>query len=122
VEHTITALDKMRVHQNLGTLCVISVMFMCCSSSQTDQKAIERRLAAAVPLQRTASQVLDFLTDEKIEHSDYLRDAIEGNSIRAIIRDQSRWRPVKTNYSIVFRFDSRDRLTGYDVRPVYTGP
>jgi hypothetical protein len=89
---------------------------------KTDPKAVEQRLATAIPLQSTSVQVLNYLNREKIEHSQYLQDATQGNSIKAIIRDKSRWSLVKTNYSVVFRFDARARLVACDVQPVYTGP
>jgi hypothetical protein len=93
-----------------------------CWSAKADPKAVERRLAAAVPLQSAPGQVLDYLNSQKIEHSEYLRDATHGNSIKAMIPDKSKWTMVKTGYSVLFRFDSHDRLVGYEVRPAYTGP
>jgi hypothetical protein len=42
--------------------------------------------------------------------------------IYAVIRDQSKWEIVKTDCSIVFRFDDHDRLVSYNVSERYTGP
>ena len=88
----------------------------------TNPEAVKQQLLAAVPLQSTPTQVLDYLNKRKIEHSEYLRDPVEGNSIKAILRDQSKWSIVKMNYSIVFQFNDQDRLIAYVVRRAYTGP
>jgi hypothetical protein len=93
-----------------------------CWSAKADPKALEQRLAAAVPLQSTPNQVLAYLNNQKIEHSGYLLDPTQGNSIKAMIRDKARWSLMKTGYNVLFRFDSHDRLVGYEVRPAYTGP
>src|SRR5437899_4316406 len=91
-----------------------------CRSMLTNPEAVKQQLLAAVP--STPTQVLDYLNKRKIEHSEYLRDPVEGNSIKAILRDQSKWSIVKMNYSIVFQFNDQDRLIAYVVRPAYTGP
>ncbi len=93
-----------------------------CGPAKPNAKAVERELAKAVPLQSTPAQVLNYLTVQKIEHSQFLRDAAQGNLIHAVVRDQSKWDIVKTDCSIVFRFDDHDRLVAYDVRERYTGP
>ncbi len=115
----------MRIFTTFRIVCVVSGFLLLpgCGPRKADPKAVEQRLASAIPLQSTASQVLDYLNRAKTDHSDYLRGA-QGNSIEAIIRarDNSRWRLAKTDYSVVFRFDGHDRLVGYEVRPVYTGP
>lgn len=103
--------------------CLLSCLLLVgCGGGKADPKAVEQRLAKAIPLQSSRSQVLDYLDGHKIEHSEYLRDVTRGNSIKAMIRDKSRWGLVKTNYSVVFRFDDHDRLVSYDVSPAYTGP
>ena len=83
---------------------------------------VERRLTRAIPLQSTPAQVIDYLNREKIEHSQYLRDSAQGNSILAVIRDKYKWAIVKTDYGITFRFDDHDRLIAFEVREHYTGP
>ncbi|MGI9072742.1 MAG: hypothetical protein ACR2JB_15855 [Bryobacteraceae bacterium] len=85
-------------------------------------KIVEQRLAAAIPANSTAAEVLDYLNGQRIEHSQYLRNATNGNSIKAMIRKPSRWSLVKTDYAVIFRFDERDRLIAYHLRPAYTGP
>lgn len=113
----------MRIPLGFSMPYLLSCLLLAgCWSAKADPKAVERRLAAAVPLQSAPSQVLDYLDSHKIEHSEYLRDATQGNSIKAMIRAKSRWALVKTNYSVVFRFDGHDRLVGYEVDPAYVGP
>ena len=101
-------------------LCVL--MLLGCGPAKPNAKTVERDLAKTVPLQSTPAEVLNYLTAQKIEHSQYVRDAARGNLIYAVIRDQSKWDIVKTDCGIVFRFDNHDRLVSYDVREHYTGP
>jgi hypothetical protein len=98
------------------------LLLLGCGSVKPSAKDVERDLTKAVPLQSTPVQVLDYLSGQKIEHSQYLRDAVQGNSIHAVVRDTSKWAIVKTDCGIVFRFDDHDRLVAYDVREHYTGP
>jgi hypothetical protein len=98
------------------------VFLLGCGPASPNAKDVERDLAKAVPLQSTPTQVLDYLNMRKIEHSQYARDAVQGNSILAVIRDQSRWAIVKTDYGIRFLFNDHDHLVAYDVREHYTGP
>jgi hypothetical protein len=100
--------------------CVM--MFLGCSHARPSAKDLQRDLAESVPLQSTPGQVLDYLTAHKIEHSQYVRDATQGNLIHAEIRDQSKWDIVKTDCGILFRFDDHDRLLSYEVSEHYTGP
>jgi hypothetical protein len=103
--------------------CLLSsLLLLGCGPMKTDAKVVERRLTSTIPLQSTPVQVLGYLNSEKIEHTQYVKDTTQGNSIKAMVRDKSRWGIVKTNYSVIFRFDDQDRLIGYDVRPAYTGP
>ena len=101
-------------------LCCL--LLLACGPASPNAKDVERDLAKAVPLRSTPVQVLDYLREQKIEHSQYLRDAVQGNSIQAIIRDTSKWNIVKTDCGIVFRFSDHDRLVAIDVRERYTGP
>jgi hypothetical protein len=98
------------------------MMLLGCGSAKPNAKDVERDLTKTVPLKSTATQVLDYLTRQKIEHSQYVRDATQGNLIHAEIRDQSKWEIVRTDCGIVFRFDDHDRLVSYEVSEHYTGP
>jgi hypothetical protein len=99
-----------------------SLLLVGCASTKPSAQAVEQTLSKAVPLQSTPGQVLDYLSRQKIEHSQYLRDAVKGNSIQAVIRDTSKWDIVKTDCGIVFQFNDHDRLLAFDVRERYTGP
>jgi hypothetical protein len=106
--------------QTASLLC--SLLLVGCGPAGPNAKDVERDLAKTLPLQSTPTYVLDYLNRGKIEHSQYVRDAVQGNSIQAVIRDQSKWAIVKTDCGVVFRFDDHDRLIAYDVREHYTGP
>jgi hypothetical protein len=97
-------------------------MILGCGPARSDAKSVERDLAKAIPMQSSPAQVLNYLSVRGIEHSQYIHDAEQDNSINAVIRDKSEWKIVKTDIGIVFKFDKRDRLTGYDVRQHLTGP
>jgi len=73
-------------------------------------------------LHSSVAQVIDYLDAQKIQHSEYLPDAVRGNSIQAVVRDHRRWAVVKTDVGIVFRFDGHDRLASYEAAEHYTGP
>jgi hypothetical protein len=101
---------------------IFALLLLGCGPAKPDAKAVERDIAKAVRLQSNPMQVLDYLSEQKIEHSQYLRDAAQGNTIQAVVRDRSKWDIVKTDCGIVFRFDNHDRLVAFDVREQYTGP
>jgi hypothetical protein len=80
-------------------------------------------VASAVPLQSMSDEVIDYLDRQKIEHSGYLCDLSQGNTISAVLpRDSNPWALIKTDYRIVFHFDGRDRLTKSEIYETYTGP
>jgi hypothetical protein len=102
---------------------LISVLMMIgCGPARPDAKAIQQQLSGAVPLQSSLQQVSDYLNKQKIEHSDYLRDADRGYLIKAMVRDRSKWSLVRTDCGIEFRFDKDGHLLKYEVREHYTGP
>ena len=93
-----------------------------CRSAEIDRKALAQEIAHAIPLQSTPTQVLSYLDGRKIEHSLYMRDALKGNSIGAIVRyDPSELAVVHTSYSIEFRFDDQNHLIAKEVHEKYTG-
>ena len=104
--------------------CFLScLMLLGCSSVKTNPKVVAQDLVHAIPLQSTPAKVIDYLNGHKVEHSQYKRDAVKGNSIEAIVRyDRSEWAVVHTSYGIVFRFDDNNRLIACEVHPEYTGP
>jgi hypothetical protein len=80
-------------------------------------------VADGIPLQSTPDQVLTYLDSQKIEHSQYELDAFKGNYIKAALRsDPTQWDLVKTDYKIVFHFDSQNRFARSEIYEKYTGP
>jgi len=98
------------------------LLLVGCGPARPSAEVVKRDLSTAVPLQSTPAQVLTYLTRQRIEHTEYNRDARQGNLIHAVVRDRSRWNIVKTDCSITFHFDDRDRLVAFDVREWLTGP
>lgn len=123
----ITRTQSVRHNRNhapviFATVSVVScLLVLACGSGNVNSAAIEKQLAAAIPPGATVDHVVEYLNLEKVEHSEYRRDATP-RTISAMIRDESRFALVKTSYQIVFHFDEHDRLVSYSVRPVYTGP
>jgi hypothetical protein len=103
----------------LQILILVSLLLLSgCGPAQNNTKVVEQHLAAAIPLQSSSTQVLNYLNIQKIAHS----QSVDRKSIQAMIRSKPSLSIVKTDYGVVFRFNDHDRLIGYDVRPVYTGP
>ena len=113
----------MRLRARIRTFSLIGVLAMMgCGPAKPNGKLIELQLARAVPLQSRPQQVLDYLNEQKIEHSGYQRDSGRGHLIEAIVRDESKWSIVKTDCGIKFWFDEDGRLLKFEVREEYTGP
>ena len=96
-----------------------------CKTSKNDPKGLEAQLAKEIPLQSSETQVLDYLDHTKMDHSKYHRDekmedashgATLGNVIDASLFVTSERHLVNPSYDVVFRFDDKDRLIGYDVQ------
>jgi hypothetical protein len=105
-----------------GCSLAIALLMMGCGPVSPNAKAIEQELARAIPLRSNPKQVLEYLNEQRIEHSDYQRDGDRGYSIKAVVRDQSKWSIVKTDCGIAFRFDNDGHLLAYKVLERYTGP
>ena len=73
-------------------------------------------------MQSTPAQVLGYLNDKNVKHSQYLRDSAQGNLIYADIPDTRKWAIVRDDCGIEFRFDDHDRLAKVEVREHLTGP
>jgi len=89
--------------------------------AKPDPMVLGQRAAKAIPLQSSPSEVSIYLTGQKIEHSEYKRDAIEGRFVLAEIYD-SRWKWAHTDFLVIFRFDEHDHLIAADVREDHKGP
>lgn len=93
-----------------------------CGPARVDAHTIQQKLAKDVVLGSSSSQVLDYLSREKIEHSTYIRNPHTGNTVLATIPSKEpSWTVIKTSYRVLFRFDKHDRLTSFNVLPVYAG-
>jgi len=113
----------MTLQTRIRRLCLLYGMLLVgCGSDRPDPMVAGRDLAKGVALQSTPAQVLDYLSSKSVEHSQYLRDSLQGNLIYASIRDTNKWAIVKDDCGIVFRFDDHDRLAKADVREYLTGP
>jgi hypothetical protein len=93
-----------------------------CAPEQPQTKDIQQRFVTAIPLQSSPAQVIQYLQSQKIEHSEYRRDSLSGNSIEAYIRDKPRFNIITASYSITFRFDDHDRLSDITVKQNLIGP
>jgi len=80
-------------------------------------------LVREVPLQSTPAEVIGYLNSHKIKHSEFVRDALKGNSIQAAVPyDPAEWKMVYTSYGIDFLFDDHNRLIAKEIHEHYTGP
>jgi hypothetical protein len=108
----------------LQVSCVLGCLLLSgCSPAIKERAALAMNVASRAQLQSTPDQVLDYLNNQKIEHSQYQRDAAKGNMISAVLRhDSTPWALIKTDYKIVFHFDGQNRFTRSEIYEVYTGP
>jgi hypothetical protein len=108
---TLAAISKFKT---MGLLACL--LLSGCARTRPDPAAVKQQLTAAVPLQSTQTQVLDYLNRQKIDHSPYRYDQDKGNSIDAAIFVKSTRNLVDPTYSVEFRFDKHDRLIDCDVQ------
>ena len=107
---------------SIVSLLAICVCVQGCRTRESDLVLINKKLEA-IPKRATSTQVLKYLDEAGIEHSPYVTESTGQRSIRAILRKRTRWVDViHTDYSISFRFDDRNSLVDYEVKPIYTGP
>jgi hypothetical protein len=107
-------------------ICLVMLLLICLVllgyiSQSQNVKFVAQRLVASIPLRSTPAQVLKSLDERHLEHSEYVRNALGGGYIHAMIRDR-RGDLVETDYSMTFCFNRDGRLTASDLKPVYTGP
>jgi hypothetical protein len=86
------------------------------SKEKDNPEGVKQRLAAAIPLHSSPTQVLNYLDSQEIKHSSYHRDTALGNTIEGVIFVKSASDIVDPSYEVVFRFDAQDRLIAYDVQ------
>lgn len=73
----------------------------------------------AVPSGSSVSEVLAFLEQHSIEHSEYLG---ESKTIRAIVRNTVKTATVSGAIQMIFTFDENRQLIHSEIEEVYTGP
>jgi hypothetical protein len=114
-----TALTRMNTRQ-LRLILVTSILTAC---GNPDQRAEQLRalITRELPVGTSATRVIAFLDDRRIEHSDYTKPPGPAE-VTAIVRETSWWSVVKTSHRIVFSFDHDSRLTRYRLEEAYTGP
>jgi hypothetical protein len=104
--------------------CVLGcVLLSGCSPAIKERANWANNVASGIRLQSTPDQVLAYLNDKMIEHSQYQQNAAKGNAISAALhRDSTSWALIKTDYKIVFHFDGNNRLASSEIYEKYTGP
>ena len=113
----------MTLQTRIRRLCFLcGLLLLGCGSERPDPMVAGRDLAKGVALQSTPAQVLGYLNDKNVKHSQYLRDSAQGNLIYADIPDTRKWAIVRDDCGIEFRFDDHDRLAKVEVREHLTGP
>jgi hypothetical protein len=91
---------------------------------------LKTEISMALPAGSSVSDVIDYLDSRKIEHSEVVDQANMAHmgfdpnvqTISAIIRNVERKGLIKGDLTMLFRFDRAQKLSGFEVKPVYTGP
>ena len=114
----------MQSSSRFGVSCSLICLLLTvgCHSAKTDPKAEAEALVHAIQPQSTSAQVISYLEQHDIEHSQLKKNSIHDSSLVAIVRDRSKWKIVQANYGIVFHFDGQNRLRSAGIEPHYTGP
>ena len=95
---------------------------------RTDVASTERDIKEHLPIGSPRAQVTAYLDERKLQHSytstlKELPDYRYKHTEMAIIRDVSKQSLFRTDIQIEFRFDDSDqRLLGYSVKEIVTGP
>jgi hypothetical protein len=108
----------------LPIFCVLGcVLLTGCSPAIKERANWANRVVDEIQFQSTPDQVLAYLNDKKIEHSNYQQNSAKGNAISAVLpSDSTSWALIKTDYKIVFHFDGNNRLASSEIYEKYTGP
>jgi hypothetical protein len=106
-----------------------------CSKSESktgimNADALRTDISAALPSGSSVAEVINYLDTRKIEHSALVDQANMAHmgfdpnvqTISAIIRNVERKGLITGDLAISFRFDRAQKLSGFDVTSVYTGP
>jgi hypothetical protein len=93
-------------------------------------ESLKTEISMALPAGSSVSDVIDYLDSRKIEHSEVVDQANMAHmgfdpnvqTISAIIRNVERKGLITGDLTMSFRFDRAQKLSGFEVKPVYTGP
>lgn len=87
--------------------------------SKAQLEKVRQLIYREIPIGSEKEEVLRFLTNQKIEHSQYLENE---KLIRAILRKTASTFIVSESIELVFYFDRNDRLRDYALNKKLTGP
>jgi hypothetical protein len=86
---------------------------------------LDREIRDKLPLGSSRSDVEAYLDQRGMQHS-YMEGAGQGSEYKhtewAILRGASRSWLVREDIQILFKFDDNDKLVGYTVKELFTGP
>jgi hypothetical protein len=112
-----------------------AIAVTACSKSESKAgvmtaETLKTDISAALPGGSSVDDVIAYLDSRKIEHSSLIDQANMAHmgfdpnvqTISAIIRNVERKGLVTGDLTISFRFDRAQKLSGFDVKSVYTGP
>jgi hypothetical protein len=112
-----------------------AIAVTACSKSESkaglmSAESLKTEISTALPGGSSVADVITYLDSRKIEHSSLVDQANMAHmgfdpnvqTISAIIRNVERKGLITGDLTISFRFDRAQKLSGFDVKPVYTGP
>lgn len=105
-----------------GGICLAVVLTACGYSSPA---AVEKKIAAEIPVGSEKNKVVAFLDSNEFEHSGRFRPELYYDKNRTIWASapQKKYGVFVTGkIHITFKFDQQDQLVSYRVEEVLTGP
>jgi hypothetical protein len=121
---------------NSLSISILALALTCAACSKSESKAdlmtaesLKTEISTALPGGSSVAEVMAYLDNRKIEHSSLVDQANMAHmgfdpnvqTISAIIRNVERKGLITGDLTIAFRFDRAQKLSGFDVKPVYTG-
>jgi hypothetical protein len=108
--------DTVRIRRLQTALLICPLLCGCGHLYRPDSRGLQQETASAAPLGASPAQVTAYLNGKKFAHSAYKRDPLSGNTIEATMLVSTPHALVEPSYAVVFRFNDRNRLAGYDVQ------
>jgi hypothetical protein len=105
-------------------LLLACALALGCNQGREGAGHVKERLLASVPMESSSQQVMLYLDNQRIKHTPYHHEE-DGSAVEASLPDKAQYASsaiIKTDYSLNFHFDNRDRLTALTVTEKYTGP